>query len=106
MPVVTNARSGMAHKVGVTLNNAPGTIDAGYEVVVYLNLINHSHKSVVLHKGYRVAQLIVDYRDFYNTRRRHQGLLRGKMHITPLLLIHSLSGIGQSAFTPVELGTR
>ncbi|MFR9826731.1 transposase, partial [Corynebacterium striatum] len=31
----------------------------------------------------QVQQLIVDYRDFYNTRRRHQGLLRGKMHITP-----------------------
>ncbi|WP_253255242.1 dUTP diphosphatase [Corynebacterium striatum] len=52
-------RSGMAHKVGVTLNNAPGTIDAGYEGIVYLNLINHSPKHVVLHKGDRVAQLIV-----------------------------------------------
>ncbi|OJH92866.1 transposase [Corynebacterium diphtheriae] len=31
----------------------------------------------------QVQQLIVDYRNFYNTRRRHQGLLRGKMHITP-----------------------
>ncbi|WP_431832835.1 integrase core domain-containing protein, partial [Corynebacterium striatum] len=30
----------------------------------------------------QVQQLIVDYRDFYNTL-RHQGLLRGKMHITP-----------------------
>ena len=53
-------RSGMAHKVGVTLNNAPGTIDAGYEGVVYLNLINHSPKHVVLHKGDRVAQLVVN----------------------------------------------
>nr|WP_259344168.1 hypothetical protein [Corynebacterium diphtheriae] len=31
----------------------------------------------------QVQQLIVDYRNFYNTRRLHQGLLRGKMHITP-----------------------
>lgn len=31
----------------------------------------------------QVQQLIVDYRDFYNTRRRSQGLLKGKMHITP-----------------------
>lgn len=31
----------------------------------------------------QVQQLIVDYRNFYNTRRRHQGLLKGKMHITP-----------------------
>ncbi|HFG8774657.1 TPA: dUTP diphosphatase [Corynebacterium striatum] len=52
-------RSGMAHKVGVTLNNAPGTIDAGYEGVVYLNVINHGDRRVVLHKGDRVAQLIV-----------------------------------------------
>lgn len=53
-------RSGMAHKVGITLNNAPGTIDAGYEGIVYLNLINHSPKHVVLHKGDRVAQLVVN----------------------------------------------
>ncbi|WP_408932169.1 integrase core domain-containing protein [Corynebacterium sp. YSMAA1_1_D6] len=30
-----------------------------------------------------VQQLLDDYREFYNTRRRHQGLLVGKMHITP-----------------------
>ena len=52
-------RSGMASKIGVTINNAPGTVDAGYQGVVFLNLINHDSKAIRLHKGDRAAQLIV-----------------------------------------------
>lgn len=52
-------RSGTAHKLGVTLNNAPGLIDAGYQGTVYLNLINHGDKALVLHTGDRVAQLLI-----------------------------------------------
>ncbi|WP_366511224.1 dUTP diphosphatase [Corynebacterium aurimucosum] len=52
-------RSGTAHKLGVTLNNAPGLIDAGYQGTVYVNLINHGDKAIVLHQGDRVAQLLI-----------------------------------------------
>lgn len=52
-------RSGMASKLGVTINNAPGTVDAGYQGIVFLNLINHDSKAIHLHKGDRAAQLIV-----------------------------------------------
>lgn len=52
-------RSGTAHKLGVTLNNAPGLIDAGYQGTVYVNLINHGDKAIVLHQGDRIAQLLI-----------------------------------------------
>lgn len=52
-------RSGTAHKLGVTLNNAPGLIDAGYQGTVYLNLINHGDKLAVIEAGERVAQLLI-----------------------------------------------
>ena len=52
-------RSGTAHKLGVTLNNSPGLIDAGYQGTVYVNLINHGDKAIVLHQGDRVAQLLI-----------------------------------------------
>lgn len=52
-------RSGLAHKHGVTILNAPGTIDAGYVGEVMVNLINRSDKAVTIHAGDRVAQLVV-----------------------------------------------
>ena len=53
-------RSGLAIKRGVTVINAPGTIDAGYrgEILVPLHNTN-SDESVVIHKGDRIAQLVI-----------------------------------------------
>ena len=45
---LVHPRSGWAHKYGITVNNAPGTVDAGYAGNVRVNLINHGdRKSVV-----------------------------------------------------------
>lgn len=53
-------RSGLAARHGVSLVNAPGTIDAGYRGEIKLNLINlDPHVAVSLHRGDRVAQLII-----------------------------------------------
>lgn len=53
-------RSGLAARRGVTLLNAPGTIDAGYRGEIKLNLINHDrHTAVTLRRGDRVAQLVI-----------------------------------------------
>ncbi len=53
-------RSGLADRSGVTLVNAPGTIDAGYRGEIKVNLINlDPHESVLLRRGDRVAQLVI-----------------------------------------------
>ena len=53
-------RSGLAHRAGVSLVNAPGTIDAGYRGEIKVNLINLDPGSpVTLRRGDRVAQLVV-----------------------------------------------
>lgn len=53
-------RSGLAARSGVTLVNAPGTIDAGYRGEIKLNLINLDPRTPVsLRRGDRVAQLII-----------------------------------------------
>ncbi|MER5997450.1 dUTP diphosphatase [Nonomuraea angiospora] len=53
-------RSGLAAKHGVTLVNAPGTVDAGYRGEIRVTLINTDAKeSFRLQRGDRVAQLVV-----------------------------------------------
>ena len=52
-------RSGWAHKYGITVNNAPGTVDAGYTGNVRVNLINHGQDVVSVGYGDRIAQLII-----------------------------------------------
>jgi dUTP pyrophosphatase len=53
-------RSGLAHRLGLSLVNAPGTIDAGYRGEIKVNLINLDPTSpLVLHRGDRIAQLVV-----------------------------------------------
>jgi dUTP pyrophosphatase len=53
-------RSGLAHRAGLSLVNAPGTIDAGYRGEIKVNLINLDPSApVILRRGDRVAQLVV-----------------------------------------------
>lgn len=52
-------RSGLAVKYGVSMVNAPGTIDAGYRGELQIILINHDlRESFVIKRGDRIAQLI------------------------------------------------
>jgi dUTP diphosphatase len=53
-------RSGLAVKFGVSIVNAPGTVDAGYRGEIKVSLVNlDPREPVVLHRGDRVAQLVV-----------------------------------------------
>ncbi|WP_406855917.1 dUTP diphosphatase [Alsobacter sp. KACC 23698] len=52
-------RSGLALKHGVTVLNAPGTIDADYRGEVGVILVNHGPAPFVINRGMRVAQLVV-----------------------------------------------
>jgi dUTP pyrophosphatase len=53
------ARSGLAARHGVTVLNAPGTIDADYRGEVRVILINLGHDPFTIERGMRIAQLIV-----------------------------------------------
>lgn len=52
-------RSGLAANHGVTVLNAPGTIDADYRGEVKVILINHGAEPFVISRGMRIAQLVV-----------------------------------------------
>ena len=53
-------RSGLAHRFGVGIVNAPGTVDAGYRGEVMVLLVNHDPDDAVhLRRGDRIAQLVV-----------------------------------------------
>jgi dUTP pyrophosphatase len=52
-------RSGLALHHGVTLVNAPGTIDADYRGEVGIILINHGRATFVVRRGDRIAQMVV-----------------------------------------------
>jgi dUTP pyrophosphatase len=52
-------RSGMAKAHGITLVNAPGTIDADYTGPLIVLLINHGEAPVQIRPGDRIAQLVI-----------------------------------------------
>jgi len=52
-------RSGLAIKHGITVVNAPGTIDADYRGEVKIGLINLSNKVFTINRGDRIAQLVL-----------------------------------------------
>jgi len=52
-------RSGLASKFGVTLPNAPGTIDADYRGECCVPLINHGKETFVVEPNMRIAQMII-----------------------------------------------
>ena len=52
-------RSGLALKKGITVLNAPGTVDADYRGEVGVLLINLSQEDFVINDGERIAQMII-----------------------------------------------
>lgn len=63
LPIGTEAqvrpRSGLAAKKGVTVLNAPGTIDADYRGEVGVILVNLSNQEFVIENGERIAQMVI-----------------------------------------------
>ncbi|MER5337295.1 dUTP diphosphatase [Micromonospora sp. NPDC002717] len=57
---LVHPRSGLAARLGVTVLNAPGTVDAGYRGEILVNLINHDREAPAkISRGDRIAQLVV-----------------------------------------------
>jgi dUTP pyrophosphatase len=57
---LVHPRSGLAARLGVTVLNAPGTIDAGYRGEIKVNLVNHdAATAATIVRGDRIAQLVV-----------------------------------------------
>ncbi len=52
-------RSGLAAKKGITVLNAPGTIDADYRGEIGVILVNLSNEAFLIENGERIAQLVI-----------------------------------------------
>jgi len=52
-------RSGLAAKHGITVLNAPGTVDADYRGEIKVLLINHGTAPFAVRRGERIAQMVV-----------------------------------------------
>lgn len=52
-------RSGLALKQGLTVANAPGTIDSDYRGEIAVILLNTSDQPVIIERGMRIAQLVL-----------------------------------------------
>lgn len=52
-------RSGLARHHGVTVLNAPGTVDADYRGEIQVLLINHGTEPFAITRGMRIAQLVI-----------------------------------------------
>lgn len=52
-------RSGLAVRHGVTVLNAPGTVDSDYRGEIKVPLINHGHEPFSIARGDRIAQLVI-----------------------------------------------
>lgn len=52
-------RSGLASRFGISMPNAPGTIDADYRGPVMVPLINHGKQPFVVERGMRIAQMLI-----------------------------------------------
>ena len=63
LPIGTEAqvrpRSGLAAKKGITVLNAPGTVDADYRGEIGVILVNLSNENFVINDGERIAQLVI-----------------------------------------------
>jgi dUTP pyrophosphatase len=57
---LVHPRSGLAARLGVTVLNAPGTVDAGYRGEIMVILVNHDPATIAkISRGDRIAQLVV-----------------------------------------------
>jgi dUTP pyrophosphatase len=57
---LVHPRSGLAARHGITIVNAPGTVDAGYRGEVLVNLVNlDASEPFTVHRGDRIAQLLL-----------------------------------------------
>lgn len=57
---LVHPRSGLATKHGITVVNAPGTVDAGYRGEIKVTLLNTDlHESMTFERGDRIAQLVI-----------------------------------------------
>lgn len=79
---LVHPRSGLALRQGLTVANAPGTIDAGYRGELKVILVNLGEDAVTIARGDRVAQLVlqevgaaevVEVDDLDDTTRGHGG---------------------------------
>ena len=75
-------RSGLAIQLGVTVLNAPGTVDADYRGELQVILVNHGADPIAIKRGMRIAQLViapiqqvilVEYTDLDATERQTRG---------------------------------
>ncbi len=75
-------RSGLAAKHGITMVNAPGTIDSDYRGQVQVPMINLGPKDFTIERGMRIAQMLivpvpkvrlVEVENLDQTRRGHGG---------------------------------
>ena len=57
---LVHPRSGLASRHGITIVNAPGTVDAGYRGEISVTLLNtDAREAVTLRRGDRIAQLVI-----------------------------------------------
>lgn len=57
---LVHPRSGLAARHGLTIVNAPGTVDAGYRGEILVNLLNtDARESFAIRRGDRIAQLLI-----------------------------------------------
>lgn len=73
-------RSGLAQRLGVSIVNTPGTVDAGYRGEIKVVLVNHDRNvPVVFRRGDRIAQLVVQRveRARFHEVERLPGSVRG-----------------------------
>jgi dUTP pyrophosphatase len=52
-------RSGLALRHGITVLNAPGTIDADYRGEIFVLLVNFGSEALLIERGMRIAQLVL-----------------------------------------------
>ena len=59
MEAQVRPRSGLAAKKGITVLNAPGTVDADYRGEVGVILVNLSQEDFIVENGERIAQMVI-----------------------------------------------
>lgn len=73
-------RSGLALKYGVTVANAPGTIDADYRGEILVSLINLGNEKFSITQGMRIAQMVISryYKASWNLVKELNETSRGE----------------------------